>query len=99
MAGAWDLGMVAGMHRTTPGPKVPLGYIYQMNEKAKQHHICRELQVDQTKVSIRFMLRSENRFGHRGWGSLTEAFEQSAKVLRLYPVGNGSHEQKAVWSD
>lgn len=67
IAGAWDLG-IAGMHRTTPGPKVTLMYIYQMNERVKQHHLCKELQADQTKVSIRFMLRSESRFGYTGRG-------------------------------
>lgn len=28
-----------------------------------------------------------------------EAFVYSAKVLGLYPVGNGSHEQEVMWSD
>lgn len=99
MARARDLGEVAGMPRTTPGPEVTLVYICPMNERVKQYRLGRELQADHTKVSIRFTLRSQSRFGYRGRRSVMEAFVYSAKVLGLYPVGDGSYEREAMWSD
>lgn len=90
--------MAPAICRTTPGPELALVCICQMNERVKQHRLCRELQAYQTKASIRFALRSRAD-STGGRGPVMEAFVYPAKVLGLYPVGNGSQEQEALWSD
>lgn len=58
----------------------------------------RTASIYQSKVSIRFALR--NRADSTGGrGPVMEASVYPAKVLGLYPVGNGSQGQEALWSD